>query len=168
MHTSCFARLKKIPPALEPVAISRWVPRWAGKIRRETRLAPTIAMMKGNLDLDEFVRQYRKILADLDPAAVARELGPSAVLVCYEPPGFACHRRLVAEWLEGALGIEVPELGFPRALIPPFDDAPLKGETENLPWGAACDHCQTENTVALGATRCRCANCRKAFPVTWD
>jgi hypothetical protein len=30
-------------------------------------------------------------------------------LLCWEAPGKFCHRRLVAAWLEDALGIDVPE-----------------------------------------------------------
>lgn len=30
----------------------------------------------------------------------------------YEKPEYFCHRRIVAEWLELALGLEVPELKF--------------------------------------------------------
>ena len=31
---------------------------------------------------------------------VAEELGPDAILLCWESFNVRCHRRLVAEWLE--------------------------------------------------------------------
>lgn len=37
------------------------------------------------------------------------------VPVCWEAPGEFCHRRLVAAWLETALGVTVPELVAPAA-----------------------------------------------------
>ena len=33
------------------------------------------------------------------------------VLLCWEKPGDFCHRRLVADWLEKAIGIKISELG---------------------------------------------------------
>ena len=49
----------------------------------------------------------------LDPAQVAADLGPNAILLCWEPPGKFCHRRLVAEWLEEHLGVEILEYMAP-------------------------------------------------------
>jgi uncharacterized protein (DUF488 family) len=49
-------------------------------------------------------------LSKLDPQKVFSDLGQDAILLCWEKPGEDCHRRLVAEWLEGLLGIKVPEL----------------------------------------------------------
>jgi hypothetical protein len=54
-------------------------------------------------------RYYRETLSHLDPARVVEELGNDAILLCHEPPGEFCHRRAVAEWLQDALKIEVPE-----------------------------------------------------------
>ena len=54
---------------------------------------------------------YRECVLDtLDPHKVRGDLGEDAILLCYEDPGKRCHRRLVADWLERTLGIEVPEL----------------------------------------------------------
>jgi hypothetical protein len=50
----------------------------------------------------------------LNPVRVADEL-EGKVLLCWELPGQFCHRRLVAEWLEKNLLIEVPELDVPKA-----------------------------------------------------
>ncbi len=41
---------------------------------------------------------------------LASDLGPDAILLCWESPGEDCHRRLIAAWLESHLKIKVPEL----------------------------------------------------------
>ena len=62
---------------------------------------------------------YRAILTRLDPHQVVADLHRLAdpyepVLLCWERPPFTarvwCHRRLVAAWLERALGLVVPEV----------------------------------------------------------
>jgi hypothetical protein len=66
--------------------------------------------LAGILNEMEYAIEYkREVLDKLDPVKVFQELGSDAVLLCWEPPGKFCHRRLVAVWLEEALGIEVPE-----------------------------------------------------------
>jgi hypothetical protein len=64
------------------------------------------------LKMDEaaYREEYQKILDKLDPQEVFEYLGENAILLCWEPPGKFCHRRLVAEWFERELGVEVPEL----------------------------------------------------------
>jgi hypothetical protein len=69
---------------------------------------------------EEFEPLMRAILAALDPHEVAERLGPHAVLLCWEKPFQLCHRRMVAEWLEEALGLEIPELGYSRAATPAY------------------------------------------------
>lgn len=68
---------------------------------------------------EEYERLYGAQLAALDAQKVHDELhalhpGIEPVLLCYERPPFTdtnwCHRRIVAAWLEKALGIEVLEL----------------------------------------------------------
>lgn len=111
MQTSNFARSGSHPRA---VAISRTQPRgWTG--RAYEPLAPPwrllVAAKSGAIDEDEYIRRYRaEVLSKLDPARVYAELGEDAVLLCWERPGAFCHRRLVAEWFEEALGILVLEV----------------------------------------------------------
>jgi len=59
---------------------------------------------------DAYREEYQKILDKLDPRKVFEDLGPDAILLCWEPPGKFCHRGLVAAWLEEKLGVQVPEL----------------------------------------------------------
>ena len=101
--TSNFRRAGKLPNA---VAISVGVPAWF-RGRRYRKLAPTRAMLK--LPAKKYLRRYQLKLKKLDPAKVYEKLGDDAILLCWERPGARCHRRIVAEWFEKALGVEVPE-----------------------------------------------------------
>jgi hypothetical protein len=93
------------------VAISQGVPQWY-KGRVYKALAPSWELVKIK-DVAEYTRRYKKeVLSKLDPKQVYKHLGEDAILLCWEKPGEFCHRRLVAEWLEEALGIKVPELGY--------------------------------------------------------
>ena len=68
---------------------------------------------------------FREILGPLDPRQVVEDLQRLAgedepVILCFERPPFIgdnwCHRRMVAEWLGEALGLEVPEIEAQLAL----------------------------------------------------
>ena len=107
MKTSYFGGLKKVKPPLYPVAICRSIPKWyTGRVYQ--KLAPTFAELQ--LGPEEFDTAYAARLAELDPREVWEQLGPDAVLICFEKPGEPCHRCAVAKWLEAALGVSVPEL----------------------------------------------------------
>lgn len=102
------------------VAICRGIPRWY-KGRTYKKLAPTWPMLK--MSEAEFEQEYReKILGRLNSAEVYDELGTEAVLLCWEPFNVRCHRRLVAEWLEDELGVEIPEHSHERSDSIPFCD----------------------------------------------
>lgn len=106
MQTSNFATFRgSCNPNL--VSIALWPPRgWCG--RRYKALAPRGKMM--TLDEASYREAYQKILDGLDPQEVFEDLGEDAILLCWEAPGAFCHRRLVAEWLEEKLGVQVLEL----------------------------------------------------------
>ena len=114
MKTGYFRRHARIPGA---ISISRSVPKFfTGP--RYLALAPTWAMLKLQ-SREEYNRQYVDILKRHDPHSVYTELvalslGEEPVLLCWEAPNQWCHRRLVAEWLEKFLGIEISEYGFVR------------------------------------------------------
>lgn len=69
-------------------------------------------------------RYFREILTPLNPQVVWDALHALAtphelVLLCHEhypdhKPDDWCHRRLVAEWFEQALGLPVPEMELPQ------------------------------------------------------
>jgi hypothetical protein len=119
--TSNFAKSAKHPDA---VAISRGVPRFY-KGRRYMTLAPPAWLLKAK-DPELFDREYRKQLESLDANQVAQEIGPNAVLLCWEAFNVRCHRRLVAEWLEERLGIVVAEVDHERSESLPFSQQPSK------------------------------------------
>ena len=118
IFTSYFAKIKKLPDNVIPVAICAKVPDWY-KGLRYLKLAPKYdALMKykktgcedcyvdyidnelmGNLSLEEVLNDLRN-LADCDNNHIA--------LVCYEKPDDFCHRHFVAEWLR-TNGVECKE-----------------------------------------------------------
>jgi hypothetical protein len=67
-------------------------------------------------DPEELRRRYRARLWRQKPR-VLRELEElrqgygDLVLLCFEPVGKLCHRRILSQWLEEQLGEEIPERG---------------------------------------------------------
>lgn len=109
MKTSSFRISGSDPNA---VSIARYPMFWSG--RRYLALAPSRTLLKAwkakELSEDEYTERFRQeTLSALDPDQVFQDLGQDAILLCFEPPGEFCHRRIVAQWLEKALGIAVPE-----------------------------------------------------------
>lgn len=121
MKTSNYVLSAKDPNA---VAISVGKPRWFGGIKAYAPLAPTRAMLKMNEA--DYMTEYDKILAGLDPQKVWDELHAlvegEPIMLCWEAFNIRCHRRYVAEWFEKHLGFEVAELGHDRAESVPFVD----------------------------------------------
>jgi hypothetical protein len=70
-------------------------------------------------DADEFSQRYRERLDALGIDAVRRRFRSISaghdyrglVLLCFEPVGQFCHRRVFADWFEREDGQPVPELG---------------------------------------------------------
>ena len=121
MYTSFFANVANIPAGLRPVGIARGTPR-GYKGESDKRLAPTWAMLK--MSREEYDRHFVAILDRLNPRELYESLGENAVLLCWEPPNIWCHRRLVAERLEQAMGVEIPELGLKRCEVLPYHELP--------------------------------------------
>jgi hypothetical protein len=101
------------------IGITRGAPRGISGYRMEGAVAP--GPWFKSVGAAEFCALYRQeILAKLDPMQIWNRLhelaeGAEPVLLCYERPPFTmtnfCHRRLVAEWFEREMGVEVPEAG---------------------------------------------------------
>jgi hypothetical protein len=117
VKTSNFSRICRQPNDFGRISVSIALkaPDWY-RGRRYPALAPRRAMLK--MDEATYRVEYQKILDKLDPRKVFADLGKEAILLCWEAPGKFCHRRLVAEWLEKHLGVDVPELQEPGL----FDD----------------------------------------------
>jgi hypothetical protein len=140
MKTSCFATYQ----GPGRICIARWAPRGTPAGYRMYRpLAP--GPWFNSVPEPEYRRRYLgEILGVLDPRAVIAELGELAggaepVLLCWEKPPLTasnwCHRRMVAEWLESTLGLEVPELEATPS--PSSKAAPPLGQAAGqlgLPW----------------------------------
>jgi len=106
IYTSNYATSGDDPCA---VAISRSVPDWF-KGPRYAPLAPSHSMLK--MKAADFRRSYAAQLDALDAAKVAQEID-GKILLCYEPAGRFCHRRMVSVWLQ-AHGITSIEIGRAR------------------------------------------------------
>ena len=90
---------------------------WYSKIKYESylSLAPTKNMLK--MDREGYTVTFDKILSALDPVKVYAQLvnlsqGKDIALLCYEKDRDVCHRRMVAEWLEKKLQINIKEVVF--------------------------------------------------------
>ncbi|USK77738.1 DUF488 family protein, N3 subclade [Peribacillus frigoritolerans] len=130
IYTSNYASVKKFPEGLEPIAISVGPPKWFnGTV--DKRLAPSWAMMKK--PRAEYDRLFANHLSKLDAKKIISELPENAVLLCYEAHNDWCHRRMVAEWLEKELDIEVCEFGFEREQTFPYAECceANKGKVRN-------------------------------------
>ncbi len=101
------------------VSIARFAPRGTpAGFRVFRKLAP--GEWFNSVSKEEYRTLYfREILAPLNPretfdTLVAMAAPAEPVLLCWERPPLTesnwCHRRLVAEWLADALGVEVPEM----------------------------------------------------------
>lgn len=80
-------------------------------------LAPTWPMLK--MERKEYDRAYLSVLKGLNARKVYDDLCRLAgdaepILICFERSNRHCHRRLVAEWLELMLHVEISEFGLPR------------------------------------------------------
>ena len=114
IYTTYFAKLKKLPDNVLPVAICAKPPAgYNGPIYRA--LAPKydfFAKYKINGDQEEFIENYiGQVLNQLNPARVVAELyyqveaascEGDIALVCFEKSSDFCHRHLVADWLRNA------------------------------------------------------------------
>jgi hypothetical protein len=106
IFTSNFKIAGRLPQA---VAISRGIPRgWQG--RRCKALVPSRDLIK-IMEPERFIAFYRaQVLDKLDPMKMIRDLGgDDFILLCWEPPGEFCHRRVVAAWLRKHTGVLIEE-----------------------------------------------------------
>ncbi len=92
------------------VSVARYAPKWY-RGRHYRKLAPPKDMLHHNLTQEEWTAKYYEVVLNkLDPARVYDDLGPDAIMLCWELPGEFCHRRIAAEWLEKKLGLTIPEV----------------------------------------------------------
>ncbi|GHT94324.1 hypothetical protein FACS1894122_10830 [Alphaproteobacteria bacterium] len=122
VYTSYFAFIPKLPVDMLRISVSLFTPKWASVDGHLAYLNPTEQLLKkaksGAVSSEEAIKKYcDEILGKLSPTKVYEDLlkmledsgKKNLALLCYEKPGEICHRRFVAEWLENALSISVPE-----------------------------------------------------------
>jgi len=147
LTTSNFAKCKDHPQA---VAICRGIPKDFTGLRL-LALAPTEQMLKSfkhDPDSVHFAQEFtNQVLSKLELSllpsgrvnlyqrdsegragleTLLQTFDADAVLLCWENFNKQCHRRLVAEWIEARLGIEVPEFGRKRSDSLPFIEQPVQ------------------------------------------
>lgn len=109
MQTSYFAISHNIPNA---VSIAAKSPEFFNG-KEFLPLAPTweiYSEYKKTKDRHIYTARFvEEILLPLDPHQLYEELQYS-ILLCWEAPNKFCHRRIVAQWLEDSLDVEIPEL----------------------------------------------------------
>lgn len=108
IYTTYYAKLKNLPPTIQPISISLTTPKFYKDIPTYKKLAPTwdiLRRWKSHADVDEYTTSFYKILDVLDVSHCLRDIYElsknklGACLVCYEAPDKFCHRHLVANWL---------------------------------------------------------------------
>ncbi|MCY2962675.1 MAG: hypothetical protein NT069_03330 [Planctomycetota bacterium] len=118
MVTTNYARVHRLPPDLVPISISLYPPGWWSG-RHLPALCPSAGF--SSLTRDQYDDAFRAQLARLDADRLWCQLNYGRVaLVCYESPNVWCHRRMVAEWFERQMGVEIPEFGFARSACLPY------------------------------------------------
>lgn len=115
IFTSYFAKIKKFPDNVIPVAICAKVPEWYAGLRY-SKLAPKYDLLmkwKDDHNEDDYIECFNNTtLKCLNPSWVLTDLrilsgqddieeNPDVhvALICYEKPSDFCHRHLVAKWL---------------------------------------------------------------------
>lgn len=80
------------------------------------------AIKAGEIDEEEYEKQYReRVLSKLNAKEIYKRFQKN-VLLCWEDAGEFCHRRIVADWIQEEIGIEIPEWK-------PGDDEPKNLQT---------------------------------------
>ena len=109
IYTTYFAKLKKLPEGVIPIAICGKSPTGYKGLSYK-KLAPKydfFMQWKATGDNNYYVKCFKEqVLANLEASAVIKDLyslvGDTAAdiaLVCYEKPTDFCHRHLVSDWL---------------------------------------------------------------------
>lgn len=108
LHTSNFSKLRE---SVNPISISRSVPKGIRNIRTYPALAPSWELMNtwknGSVSWADYAELYRKETLDaLSRQNVLSELTALAgdtefTLICWERSGTPCHRHIASAWLKG-------------------------------------------------------------------
>lgn len=135
LATSCYRAADLIRASgMVPVGTSVGRPRWplTYTLTFLRELAP-YGLLEVK-DKNEFVVRYRARLESIGVELLERRFRElsngrdGCVLLCFEPAGAPCHRRVFASWWESETGQLVPELGedkdAARGFQPPLEGWP--------------------------------------------
>jgi len=115
IYTSYFANWRKFPKNKKRISIARFSPKWAPVDGVAIELAPSADLLKAykeeRITQAGYIQVFNaETLSVLDPREIYDKYD-ECVLLCYEKTGEFCHRRLVAMWLQNAVGEAAPEIG---------------------------------------------------------
>ncbi len=122
LYTSYFNRKGTDPKA---VVISCTFPKWLTEFQGTERedLAPEWWMVdkvnEGEITTEEYNQLYMHLITverKLTAEWIVDSLDEGSILLCYEKIGKPCHRRTLANWLEGETGIYINEWLTPEEL----------------------------------------------------
>lgn len=115
IYTSYFGNLKRLgAQKIVPIGVALYTPKWYQGPELKV-LAPKGYMLAKDVAEQQYIQMYTsQVLARLNPRAILQLIeqvsgGRDCALLCYEKPGDFCHRRLIAEWLQKTIGIQVDE-----------------------------------------------------------
>ena len=137
IYTSYFSNANRLGAAgVKQIGISLFPPKWFTGVSMK-QVAPTMTLFKSTwLNDEQYERRFRQeVLSKVDAWDFYQRLervsdGKDVALCCFEKDRKDCHRKLVAEWLERELGIEVPE--FEEAMRRPSRKEEQKTKIEDL------------------------------------
>ena len=132
IYTSYFAKMKKFPSNMTPVAICGGLPVWYKGLwyRKPAPKWGFFSQWKQNHDNEFYIEHYNtEVLDQLDYSMVLNDLqllvpadqrsetqepvwrdpNHHLVLLCYEKSSDFCHRHLFADWLNKKAGINITE-----------------------------------------------------------
>lgn len=102
------------------VNISVIFPKFAKPEHYDVASFPLLAPRKDMLKMSQanYDQAFAKILSELNPAQIVKQLGQRAflagkekiVLLCYEKDRCECHRSVVGDWIEQHTGTAVKEV----------------------------------------------------------
>ena len=69
------------------------------------------AYKSGKMDENEYSRLYIDLMIERhqNARAVYNSIPHGTIMLCYERKGEFCHRRVLAEWIEQEIGVQIPE-----------------------------------------------------------
>jgi len=92
----------KFPLGYECIYLREAAPWGLREIADHDEFSERYVARLNRLGIDLYLQRFAEISDEHD--------GRGLVLLCFEPAGVLCHRRVLARWLEEQTGQEVPEI----------------------------------------------------------